>query len=297
MPTVYRATRHYIAARKQAGEWNSLTAVTSGSILSRFAREVGEDLDLSRLRRKHVERWLASRHVATGTLRLELSTVKNFTRWCVVRGWMKHDPAQEIRGPRTPRAVPRHLPKGVLETTLAVADDRARLILLLMAHLGLRRAEVAWLQHGDFEDELVRIHGKGGHERVLPITVEVREALDAYLARYPASNGPLIRSYLYPNRGISPARVGEVVADVFREAGVKQPRGRDGISAHPARHLCAVELLDRGVDIRLVQHTLGHARLSTTSIYVQRRMATAELRAALEGRRYGGEPGRSAPAG
>ena len=287
MPTLWRATRSYVAARRNAGEHNRLTATGVAGTLARFAIAVGPELDVTQLRARHIDKWLATRaHLAPGSLRVELSKVRSFTRWCVRRGWLRADPCAEIKGPTAPRAVPRHLQDGAIARALDAADLRGRLIIVLMAQLGLRRGEVAGLQHGDIDSATVRVHGRGGHERMLPLTDEVRMAIDAYLAVYPANNGPLIRSYMYPNRGVSAQTVGNIVADVFRAAGVK--RGpRDGVSAHPIRHTAANDLLDRGVDIRLVQQTLGHAKLSTTAIYLQRRAALGALRDALEGRRYG----------
>jgi integrase/recombinase XerC len=66
-----------------------------------------------------------------------------------------------------------------------------------------------------------------------------------------------------------------------RLAGVKT-QGRDGRSAHPLRHTAANDFLDRGVDVRFVQEILGHARLSTTSVYLKRRVAMTDRAAALE---------------
>lgn len=287
MPTLLNATIAYVTLRRNAGELNPRSAVTAKQALYRFARAVNPDLDVKNLRARHIEKWLATRtDVAPSTLRIELSNVKMFTRWAVRRGWLKTDPCEHIRGPKAPRSVPRHLPAGAISAVLLAADERGRLVILLMAQLGLRRLEVALLQHGDIDNGTLRISGKGGHVRILPLTEEVEEAIDAYLAKYPASNGPLIRSYTYPKRGLAAQYIGDLVVGFFRKAGIKKS-ARDGVSSHPIRHSCANDLLDKGVDIRLVQHTLGHAKLSTTAIYLQRRAALGALKDALEGRRYG----------
>lgn len=279
--TIRTAALRYIHLRRASREFSPATAVMVKGVLLRFARTVGADRSIRKLSRIDIEAWLQARQsAAPGTVRVELSNVRSFCRWCVEHELMRTDPTIGIRGPAAPRAVPRHVDGDEVERTLAACDARGRVIVLLMAHLGLRRGEVARLELGDIRDGTVLVHGKGGHERLLPIPSDVQAAIDAYLAEHPARNGPLIRSY-QTGRALRPQSVGDLVAAAMKAAGVKT-KGRDGRSAHPLRHTAATQLVDRGVDIRYVQEILGHSRLSTTSVYLKRRIALHELAAALE---------------
>lgn len=279
--TVLSAARRYVRARQAAREFSPATTILVRGVLSRFARNIGPDRPLRSITQTDIEAWLASRsYVAQSTVRIELSNVRTFLHWCQERRLISHDPTAGIRGPSAPRAVPRHLDPDDVARTLTACDARSRVIVLLMARLGLRRCEVARLELGDIRDGTVLIRGKGGIERLLPVPSDIDRAVAEYLAEYPARNGPLIRSY-QTGRALQPQSVGDLVCAAMKAAGVKTG-ARDGRSAHPLRHTAATSLVDRGVDLRYVQEILGHARLSTTSIYLKRRVAMTDLAAALE---------------
>lgn len=112
---------------------------------------------------------------------------------------------------------------------------------------------------------------------------EVAKALDEYLAEYPAQFGPLIRAYRTDTR-LMPDSISGMVSEWMRAAGVKR-RSRDGRSAHSFRHTAASDVLDKCPDLRVVQQMLGHAHLTTTTIYL-RRASMGQLREAMAGRRY-----------
>jgi integrase/recombinase XerC len=213
--------------------------------------------------------------VAASTLRNQLSIVKTFCQWLVKRGHVKIDPTLDIASPRQPRYLPRGLGQPMVAGTFAGAPDaRAILILSLMVQEGLRCCEVAELQIGDIDDQqrLLMVRGKGGHERVLPITSETWVALQAYLAEHPAKAGPLIRSYTRAARGVGARHL-----------------------SHALRHTAATDMLRAGAHLRDVQNALGHQSLATTQRYLP--LVVHDLRAAMEGRKYRGAPGPDAPGG
>jgi integrase len=124
------------------------------------------------------------------------------------------------------------------------ADSRERLIVTLGLQLGLRRMEIAALELGDIslrENTLIVRHGKGGHARLLPLTVAARDAVVAYLAEYRISAGPLIRQLRYPERGIGANYVSRMASRLAFEAGVKVAPG-DGVSSHSWRHTAASDV-------------------------------------------------------
>jgi integrase-like protein len=127
------------------------------------------------------------------------------------------------------------------------------------------------------------VNGKGGHQRVLPVSDETWDAVLAYLREHPTTAGPLIRSYLNPHRGVNPAYISTLVGRWMSDAGVKQ-RSRDGRSAHALRHTAATDMLRAGAHLRDVQQALGHASLSTTQKYLP--WVVGSLKEAMSGRTY-----------
>ena len=228
--------------------------------------------------------------MAAATARSRLSQVRAFCRWCVKHHYMTVDPTMDVRGPRPPRHVPRSLRLVQVEASLDAAPDRrARLMMLLMVQEGLRACEVAGLELGDIDpvERLMLVRGKGGHERVLPISDETFAAMEDYLGEHPATAGPLVRSYNHCARAISPSWVSRLTSIWMHTAGVPD-------SGHSLRHTAATDMLRAGANIRDVQAVLGHASIATTGRYLGWSMV--DLRKATAGRRYlrGRAPGAAA---
>jgi site-specific recombinase XerD len=156
-------------------------------------------------------------------------------------------------------------------------------MVLFMVQEGMRCCEVARLEVGDINlrDDVVLVRGKGRRERVLPLSPQTKQAVRDYLAGWPASAGPLIRSYNHPRRGITAAYVSLLVTGWLRAAGIDA-------SAHALRHTAATDMLLCGAHVRDVQAALGHAQLSTTERYLP--WLVNDLREAMGGRWYGGPP-------
>lgn len=286
--SVYAATLRYIVEQRKLGRFTKQTAQGNQSTLRRFADSVG-DVPLEKVDRDHVERWMLGLDCAPGTARRQLSTVRCFLQWCVEHRLLKRDPTYGIRSPRQPRKQPRALDGDQVTEVLAHADDRARVVILLMVQEGLRVGGVASLTTDsvDVDARVVFVTEKGGHQRFVPLSDQTYKAIDAYLTAHPAGPGrPLIRSYQHPARGVSARHLSQVVSDLMRDAGVKRA-ARDGKSAHALRHTCANDMLDNGAEIRDVQEMLGHVHLSTTTIYLRRQVALNRLRDAAAGRNYG----------
>lgn len=276
----------YLRERQRRGELTPLTVRNDRCILRNFAASAGAR-PVDKLSQRDVEKWLGDiGHLAPATRRGRFSVVRTYCRWLVSRGHLRRDPTVGLRGPRQPRSVPRALQEEAVAATLAVCPDaRARLIVTLMVQQGLRCCEVHALQLGDFDIHrgTMRVVGKGGHERILPVMCETTEAIASYLAEHPAVAGPLIRSYRDPHRGLAADTISGLVGEWVAAAGIKQHR-RDGVSAHAFRHTAATDMLLNGAHLRTVQHALGHAHLSTTEIYLP--YVVDSLEKAMGGRRY-----------
>ncbi len=239
----------------------------------------------------HIEGWLeASAELAPSTRRSRLSVVKGFFRWLERRKIIRRNPTIDVRGPRQPRTLPRALvadaPEQILE---ACPDARARFIFILMLQQGLRCIEISRLELADIDryHGTMRVTGKGGHERVLPLMRETAECLDTYLLEHPCSAGPLVRSYRSweRQRALTAGTISRYVTDWMADSGVKK-RPRDGISAHAGRHTAATDMLRAGAHLRDVQAALGHAHLATTETYLP--LVVRGLSEAMSGRSYWG---------
>jgi site-specific recombinase XerD len=277
--------RIYVRYRLEAQEIEKITAEGLLYNLERFADQVGNP-DARAFSRDHIEEWRRKTSLAPSTVRNRIGQLRGFTRWAVEHGHLKRDPMIGVRPPRQPRHVPRNLQsKDVTKVFEVACDSRARLAVSLMVQEGLRRKEVAGIEVGDidFDAGCVLIRGKGGHERVVPISDETRGLLVRYLREYPASAGPLIRSQRDGRSAVQPVTIGRLVSALMLEAGVKE-RPYDGRTPHALRHTAATDMLRAGAHIRDVQAALGHKSITSTERYLA--WEVAGLRSAMGGRTY-----------
>lgn len=180
-----------------------------------------------------------------------------------------------LRGPRVKKGVPRPVsPDDVMALSEDVAENAAEpwiaardwAVLLLLYGAGLRISEALSLTGGDVPaSETIRITGKRGKTRIVPLLPQLREALADYAALCPygtSRDAPLFRG----------ARGGPLDPAIIRKA-VREARRRlmlpERTSPHALRHSFATHLLGRGADLRALQELLGHASLSSTQIYTQ----------------------------
>lgn len=272
----------YIADRRKLKELGPRSARNASYVLWHFAESVGVDLPPDKISPRKVERWLMGRDVGPGSLRNEFSKVRTFCRWALIRGYMKKDPTLQLQCPKEPRRLPRALQQNDVDRVIehAAHDSRLLFMTLLMVQEGLRCVEVARLQAGDVDRSrrTVRIVGKGGHQRELPLSDQTWSAYLSY-SDDRTTTGPLIRSRRSPRQGLAADTVSELVSDLMR--GVEA-----GGTAHALRHTMARDLVDRGVDIRAVRDALGHANIRTTDRYIGTTGAKA-LQTAMAGRVYG----------
>lgn len=273
----------YMALRR-AGGLAPGTIGTYREVFRLFAFDLGHSRPVARITRADVERWVSHQKVGPATLRLRLSTLHTFFEWCTINGLVKRDPTLGVARPRLPHRLPRSIPAPDVERALDGAEDRRDLLMaLLMCQEGLRACEVSRLQVGDIDetDRLLLVHGKGGHERTLPISGETWDALIAYRGAPPSHlpAGPLVRSYV-DESAITANYISRRVAGVLRAAEL-------GGKAHRLRHTMASDMLDNGATVRDVQVALGHASLANTQIYVRARQG-ADLRGVMGGRSYRG---------
>ncbi|MFI0416807.1 site-specific tyrosine recombinase XerD [Spongiactinospora sp. 9N601] len=210
--------------------------------------------------------------VASSTARA-VSAVRGLHRFALREGAAGHDPAHEVRPPRRLRRLPKAIGVAEVERLIAAAGPdgqpltlRNRALLEVLYGTGARISEAVGMAVDDAEPEQVRLRGKGGRGRVVPLGRYARQALDAYLVRArPAlsAHGRGTSALFLNARGGRLTRQGawEVLQAAAERAGL------DGVSPHMLRHSFATHLLDGGADVRVVQELLGHASVTTTQVY------------------------------
>jgi site-specific recombinase XerC len=281
VPLVYA----WINGRVRRREITAGTARRYRTVALTFAETFGAR-PVKNMSRRDVERWLESRqHLAKGTLRNDVNTLRGFLTWLQREQHIARHPMLDIRTPKVPRSVPRALTDDEAHRFWdSLPDLRSRAIVTLMLGLGLRRAEVLGLQVGDWDrrSQTITVTGKGGHMRQLPMLESQAAHIDRYLDSIGVTAGPMIRTE-DGSRSISNCWLGMLVAQWMRDAGVKH-RPLDGKAAHALRHTAASDIADVETDLRVVQQFLGHQSLATTQIYL-RRIGLVRIREAMEARR------------
>jgi integrase/recombinase XerD len=203
-----------------------------------------------------------------------LSCVRSFHRFLLREGEATSDPTDGVVRPRLPRSLPRPLSVDDVLRLLAAprpTDPRGlrdRAVLETMYAAGLRVSELVGLDVDDvdLEDGSVRVLGKGGKERDVPLGRYAREAIASYLTGgRPALATARTRSALFLNQ-----RGGRLSRQACWNA-IREHAGKAGIdkrvTPHTLRHSFATHLLDGGADVRVVQELLGHASVATTQVY------------------------------
>jgi len=204
--------------------------------------------------------------------------VRGLHAFALAEGLAPTDPARAVRPPAPPRRLPHAISVPDVARLLQVAGDspaqrRDRALLELLYGTGARISEALGLDIDDLDLSsavpVVKLAGKGGKQRIVPIGSYACRALDAYLVQARPSlaagarGGQPSRAVFLNARGGRLTRQGAWAA--LRAAAAKA--GLDEISPHMLRHSFATHLLDGGADVRVVQELLGHASVSTTQVY------------------------------
>jgi integrase/recombinase XerC len=214
------------------------------------------------------------------TMKKKVSAIRSFFKFLLKRRIVDQNPASGLRSPKIAKSLPRFLtvdqafrvmdapPKEDKRAKPLKARDQA--LLETLYGTGVRVSELAGmdLQHCDFTESEVRVLGKGGKERVVPLGKSAVEAIRAYL---PDRSGLLEkakdgdRDALWLSRNGRRLSVRQV-QNIVRRHGTLGA-GRGDLHPHAMRHTCATHLLDAGADLRSIQELLGHSSLSTTQRY------------------------------
>lgn len=227
---------------------------------------------------EHLTAYLMKRKndgLASGSIRLQAIALKIFCRWMTTRKFIPKDPADPLRAPRPETTLPETLSQLEVESLLASIDPapgappldfRDLAILELLYASGLRVSELAdaTLDQLSADEGFLRVTGKGGKTRVVPVGRRALKTLDDWLTHgRPKLVNFRTGSHIFISargRRLSTQRLWQIVKN--RAAAVDLD-----VYPHLLRHSFATHLLEGGADLRVIQEMLGHADISTTQIY------------------------------
>ncbi len=228
--------------------------------------------------RTEVEAFLAEQFRAKAkatSIARRLSSLRRFYALQLLQGTLRADPTLRVRAPKLPRRLPKNLSEAQVEALLAAPDPettlglRDRAMLETLYATGLRVSELVGLTLAQVSLDMgvVRVLGKGSKERLVPLG----EESIAWLKRYLAAGRPALVGGGKSNAMFVTARRGPLTRQAFwallKRLGAKAGIPATSISPHVLRHAFATHLLNHGADLRVVQLLLGHADITTTTIY------------------------------
>ncbi|AMX02236.1 site-specific tyrosine recombinase XerD [Microbulbifer thermotolerans] len=239
----------------------------------------GLGLGLIAAGREEVQAFLADKHQRNHSARSSartLASLRSFYRYCLREGLIREDPVALVENPKLSKPLPKSLSEADVDALLDAPDTdtpigmRDRTMLELLYACGLRVSELVELSVSqvNLRQGVVRVFGKGGKERLVPMGETAQDWMQRYLKQIrPHMLPPGDSDTCFPGRGGRPMTRQTFwyrIKHWAMVAGIDKP-----LSPHTLRHAFATHLLNHGADLRVVQLLLGHTDLSTTQIYTQ----------------------------
>lgn len=245
-----------------------------------------EKLTFEGIERDQIEAYLVfcdAQGLSRSTRARRLSAVKQLFRFAFEEGWRETNPAIQIKGPGRSKSLPKTLDTDEVDRLLGAArrfgseteQERNTCLMELLYATGMRVSELVELPvaatRGD--PRMLLILGKGGKERMVPLSPDAREALAAWLdtrdkaEETARTKGKPPSRYLFPSHGkaghLTRHRFYQIIKELAVQGGVSPAK----VTPHTLRHAFATHLLANGADLRSIQTLLGHADVATTEIY------------------------------
>ncbi len=241
--------------------------------------------DFASATRQDIEQYLVSlagAGMAGATRARRLSAIRQIYRFAFEEGWRGDNPAAQVKGPKPAKHLPKTLSETEVDHLLEAAMitgqtplDRARntCLMQLLYATGMRATELVSLPYAAVQGnpEMLLVKGKGGKERLVPLSAPSKLAIAAYLRaltdQQEAQAAKKPPTYLFPSRGklghLTRIRFYTLIKEIAVNAGISPDR----VTPHVLRHAFATHLLAHGADLRIIQMLLGHADIATTEIY------------------------------
>jgi len=228
--------------------------------------------------RSELEQWLADQFAAKAkatSVARRLSTLRRYYRMQLESGGVREDPTLRVRAPRKPRRLPKYLSEKQVDALLAAPDlesllglrDRAMLETLYATGLRVSELVSLTLAQVGLNEGVVRVIGKGSKERLVPLGEEAVAWLERYLAEVrPALAETSRHQQVFLTQRHAPL-TRQAFWALIKRHGRRAGIASTAISPHTLRHAFATHLLNHGADLRVVQLLLGHADITTTTIY------------------------------
>lgn len=241
--------------------------------------------DFASATRQDIEQYLVSlagAGMAGATRARRLSAIRQIYRFAFEEGWRGDNPAAQVKGPKLAKHLPQTLSESEVDRLLEAAMitgqtpfDRARntCLMQLLYATGMRATELVSLPYAAVQGnpEMLLVKGKGGKERLVPLSAPSKLAIAAYLRalgeKDEAQGSKKPPVHLFPSRGklghLTRIRFYTLIKEIAVTAGISPAR----VTPHVLRHAFATHLLAHGADLRIIQMLLGHADIATTEIY------------------------------
>lgn len=270
----------YLRVEKSASTLTLISYRTDlGQFLSFLARQYSvsrQDISAELLNHKSVREYLAQLQengMSRATMARKLAALRSFVRYLCRENILQNNPIATVSTPKQDKRLPKFLYPLEIQILMEAPDTskplglRDRAILETLYASGLRVSELVGLKLNDvyFDEELIKVYGKGSKERIVPLGSQAQLSLSNYLQK----GRPLLekgkQEALFLNRlgtQLSDRSIRNIVNKYVEAAALQQK-----VSPHTLRHSFATHLLNSGADLRSVQELLGHVKLSTTQIY------------------------------
>ncbi len=219
----------------------------------------------------------------------KLSSLKSFFNFLSDRKYITNNLFDAIEYPKFSRKIPKVLSeKQILKIINVSYEDntfkgkRFSLMLEILYATGIRISELVSLKFGDIADDLsyIIVLNKGGRQRQVPIIQKVQNLLKQYINSLQKNDLAIGKTFLFSSKSKKGHLTRNRFFQILQKIGVKAGISKNELSPHKIRHSFASHLLERGVDLRVIQESLGHKDISTTQIYTH--VKTKKLRKILE---------------
>ena len=278
----------FLAAAAAESDAARNTQLAYGRDLMDFAAHVrGSGADFASADRALVEGYLIGCEAAglsKATRARRLSSIRQLFRFAVEEGWRDDNPALRIKGPGLDQRLPQSLEVEQVDRLLEAARDkgrsladqqRNRALLEVLYATGMRVSELVELPVAAVRGapRMILVRGKGGKERMVPLSPPAREALADWLqtrdrmAAEERAKGKPASKFLFPSRGADGHLTRHHFYVLIKEIAVLAGISPALVTPHKLRHAFATHLLAGGADLRVIQTLLGHADIATTEIY------------------------------